>query len=292
MRWLRLRSSEWVLVGFFGYIVAITPFFPDRPHLGYQPVIVLTAVFILLSALARSERGSRSAALLTLRDWLPIPLTFAAFREMELFVPVSYPHFYEHSWIRWDQLLLQGWHLKSAIESMGQLVPFYLEWCYFLVYGVGAYCVGLLYLRGQRMRTNQFLTIYLLRTLGAYSLFPYFPSQPPRLAFPLVAAPAITTWIRQLNLWMLQHATIDSGSVSKRPCVIGLLVRLGYVSPLARTETVWVRIAPVCHKRIPCHRIWAYHYAVDAIAGFAVSMTAGILFVAMSSAWKGHLKVG
>jgi membrane-associated phospholipid phosphatase len=35
-----------------------------------------------------------------------------------------------------------------------------------------------------------------------------------------------------------------------------------------------------------------YHYAVDAIAGFAVSLTAGILFVAMSSASKGHLKVG
>lgn len=291
MGWLRLRSSEWVLVAFFGYIVAITPFFPDRPHLGYQPVIVLSSVFILLSILARNQAGSWSAALLTLRDWLPIPLTFAAFREMELFVPVRYSHFYEHSWIRWDELVLQAWHLKSAIESMGRLIPFYLEWCYFLVYGVGAYCVGLLYLRGRRTRTNQFLTIYLLGTLGAYSLFPYFPSQPPRLAFPLVAPPAITTWIRQLNLWMLQHATIHSGVFpsahvsSAFSCAWGMFLflpeRKRYGCGLL-LYAISVSVATVYGR---------YHYTVDAIAGFAVSLAAGILFIATSTP-RGRLKAG
>lgn len=282
MRWLRLRSSEWVLTAFFGYIVAVTPFFPDRPHLGYQPVILLAAVFILFSGLAHSETTFHARAREMTRDWLPIPLTFVAFREMELFVPAHYTHQYERGWIYWDKLLLEGWHLRSLIQSSGALLPTFLELCYFFVYGVGAYCVGLLYLRGHRTRVNRFLTIYLLGTLGAYALFPYFPSQPPRFAFPAVA-PSATTWVRQLNLWFLQHATIHSGVFpsahvsSAFSCAWGMFL----VFP-EKKQYGWglllyaisVSVATVYGR---------YHYAADVIAGFGVSLIAGAVCVVMAA---------
>lgn len=273
MHRLGLRSSEWILLAFFAYIVVIGPFFPDRPHLGYQPVIVLSAVFALL-ALSRAIFRGKGVAMV--RDWLPIPLTLVAFREMELFVPASYPHFYEQSWIRWDKWLLQSCHLHSAIEAAGAVIPSYLELCYFLVYGVGAYCIAVLYVRGHRPRVNQFLTIYLLGTLTAYALFPYFPSEPPRFAFPDVAQP-IQTSVRTLNLWFLRHATIHSGVFpsahvsSAFSCAWAMFLifperkRFGWGLLL---YAISVSIATIYGR---------YHYAADVVAGFGVSLAAGVV---------------
>jgi membrane-associated phospholipid phosphatase len=276
MHRLRLRSSEWVLLAFFVYIAAVTPFFQDRPHLGYQPAIVLIAVFALFSALALRSLGPDRKAVEIVRDWLPIPLTLAAFREMELFVPLTYTHVYEQSWIRWDIWLLDSCHLHRAIQAAGALIPSYLELCYFFVYAVGAYCVAILYLRGHRTRVNQFLTIYLLGTLSAYAMFPFFPSEPPRFAFPTIAPP-IDTWIRDVNLWFLRHATIHSGVFpsahvsSAFSCAWAMFLVLP-----ERKRFGWgllfyalsVSVATVYGR---------YHYAADVAAGFGVSLAAGVV---------------
>lgn len=274
MHRLRFRSSEWVLLAFFAYIVTITPLFQDRPHLRYQPVIVLAAVFALFSVLALASLGPRRNAIEMARDWFPVPLTLAAFREMELFVPLSYTHLYERSWIRLDGWLLNACHFQDAIHAAGALIPSYLELCYFLVYGVAAYCVALLYLRGRRTKVNQFLTIYLLGTLSAYAMFPFFPSEPPRFAFPNIAPPT-DTWIRELNLWFLRHATIHSGVFPSAhvsatfSCAWAMFLvwperkRFGWGLLL---YAVSVSVATVYGR---------YHYTADVVAGFAVSLAAG-----------------
>lgn len=281
MHRLKLRSSEWVLLIFFSYIVAVTPFFRDRPHLGYQPAIVLVAVFALFSVLALRSFGGRRKAIEILRDWAPVPLTLAAFREMDLFVPLTYTHFYERSWIRWDIWLLDSCHVHAAIQAAGSLIPSYLELCYFFVYAVGAYCVAILYLRGHRRRVNQFLTIYLLGTLSVYAMFPFFPSEPPRFAFPNIAPP-IDTWIREVNLWFLRHATIHSGVFpsahvsSAFSCAWAMFLVLPERKRFGWGLLIYalsVSVATVYGR---------YHYTADVAAGFAVSLVAGAvcLFIA------------
>lgn len=282
MHWLRLRSSEWVLLAFFAYIVAVAPFFRDRPHLGYQPAIILIAVFAVFALLALGSFGPRANAIGMVRDWLPIPLTLAAFREMELFVPVTYPHAFEQTWIRWDAWLLRNCHLHTAIQAAGALIPSYLELCYVFVYGVGAYCVAVLYLQDRRASVNRFLTIYLVGTLSAYAMFPFFPSEPPRFAFPNIAPP-VDTWIREVNLWLLRHATIHSGVFpsahvsSTFSCAWAMFLVLP-----ERKRFGWglvfyalsVSIATIYGR---------YHYAADVAAGFAVSLGAaatGLVIVA------------
>lgn len=274
MHRLSFRSSEWVLLAFFAYIVAVTPFFQDRPHLGYQPAVVLAAVFLLFSVLTLRSFGPRRNAIEMVRDWLPVPLTLAAFREMELFVPLSYPHAYERIWIRGDTWLLESCHLHHAIQLAGALIPSYLELCYFFVYGVAAYCVAILYLHGRRTRANQFLTIYLLGTLSAYAMFPFFPSEPPRFAFPNIAPPT-DTWIRELNLWFLRHATIHSGVFPSAHVSSAFSSAWAMFLVLPERKrfgwgllfyAVSVSVATVYGR---------YHYAADVVAGFAVSLAAG-----------------
>jgi membrane-associated phospholipid phosphatase len=212
-----------------------------------------------------------------LRDWLPLIVTLGAFREMELFLPVRFDHRFEAGWIQWDHLLLGEWHGRSIIESLGRIIPFWLELCYLLVYGIGFFCVALFYIQHRREDIDRFLTIYLLGTLLAYALFPYFPSEPPRIVFPHLDAPLITTWARTLNLWILKIGTIHVGVFPSAHVSSAFSAAWGMF--LVRPDrkifggalvlyAVSVSVATVYGR---------YHYAVDVVAGFVVSLIPGLL---------------
>ncbi len=277
MPWRSIRASEWVLIGFFAYIAFLSPFFPDRPHLKYQPLVLLLVILALLSVLARAEQTRLAHVISIVRDWLPIALTLTAFREMEFFLPAHFDNRYEAIWIRQDRLFLDTWHARALIESLGHLIPLYLELCYLLVYGLAAYCLAVLYLRGQRRAVDRFLTIYLVGTLAAYALFPYFPSQPPRIVFPGADNPAFTSWARHLNLFLLSKATIHIGvfpsahvsSAFSAAWAMFLLIpeRKAFGWGLL-LYAISVSIATIYGR---------YHYSADVLAGFAVSLVAAAL---------------
>ncbi len=277
MRKPGLRTSEWLCIAFFCYVACLPPFFADRPQLRFQPLVIALAVFTLLFTLAYVERGKWAQAVSHARDWLPIFLALAAFQEMELFLPKSFPHHYEAVWIRQDFMLLQTWRLQRAIESLGTVIPFALEFCYLLVYGFPFYCAGILYSRGLRRFVDPFFVMYLAGTLGAYALFPFFPSQPPRLLYPGVGMPHATSWVRHFNLFILSKATIHVGVfpsahvssafsaawamfvIQPRKKIFGWALTLYAVS---------VSLATIYGR---------YHYTADVLAGMGVSVGTGLL---------------
>lgn len=269
-----LRPSEWLLVAFFGFIAGITPFFPGRPNLGLRPLGEFIAVVAALSLVAVLDKDRWSPFIDRLRDWLPILFTLLSFREMELFLPLSYDGQLEAGWIRLDRTLLDSYHLRAAVQSLGPVIPFYLELCYLLVYGTAAVCVGILYFRVKRPLVDRFWVVYLTGTLLAYALFPYFPSQPPRIAFPGFDNPTITTPLRQLNLFILNHATIHVGVFPSAH------VSSAFASAWAmfllvpeRKRYGWVLVVYACSVGVAT--IYGrYHYAADVIAGFGVSLVA------------------
>jgi membrane-associated phospholipid phosphatase len=279
VQWPMLRTSEWVLVSFFAYIAVIAPWFPRRPLLKSQPsllFIVLTALFILL---ARAERIRRLRGVISFaRDILPIAATLLAFKELGLFQPLHFHHHYENIWIHWDDVVLRQWRVRRAIESAGPAIPMFLEVCYFLVYGVGLFGVAVLYAARRRVQVDTLLSLYVFGTLLAYSFFPYFPSEPPRIAFPHVDEPHAVTAIRQLNLWILEKGTIHSGVFPSAHVSSAFSAAWAMFFVLPRRKILaWgmvfyagsVSVATVYGR---------YHYVADVIAGFGVSCVAAAIF--------------
>jgi len=118
----RLRSSEWFLLIYFAYVACVSPFFVSA----WRPCLVAIVVAALVLRLAGGESW--------LRDLLPLPLTLAAFWEMDWFTPlVRNPH-WEQTLIVWDRTLFDRYGLSAAVESAGHLMPMFLELCYMLVY--------------------------------------------------------------------------------------------------------------------------------------------------------------
>jgi membrane-associated phospholipid phosphatase len=231
----------------------------------------------LLWVLRRLETGKLAFGIAIVRDWLPLVLTLAAFREMELFVPWHYNEAFETAWIRWDIVVLHDWHLRQAIESFGKVLPLYFEICYFLVYGIGAFCLGFIATRDDRRLINRFLTVYLIGTLTAYALFPYFPSQPPRYAFPDVEPPTILTWVRDLNLWLLSGATIHSGVFPSAHVSAAFSSAWGMFLVLPRQKILGWGVLLYAVSVSVSTIYGRYHYVADALAGFSVSLIAGAI---------------
>ena len=267
---MRLRPYEWFIIAYFTYVGAIAPIF--IPHGEFRWLAIAVAGVVAAILLGLTRRYS------ILRDWAPIGFTLAAYREMNWFTPSVRDYHLERAWIVWDRWLLDTGHLRAAIESLGPLLPSCLEISYVLVYGIAPISLTILFLNSpptlRRQRVKTFWLAYLAGTLTAYALFPYFPSDPPRTVFPGADLPTIVTVFRRFNLTILGkygiHASVfPSAHVSSAfACAWGLLIampdrrRYGWI---VAAYAVLVALATVYGR---------YHFAVDAVAGFAVSFLA------------------
>jgi membrane-associated phospholipid phosphatase len=269
-----LRSSEWLQVGFFGYVAVISFWFPRQPLSPAPPLVLAFVVPALLAALAYGEAKVHPQFFSIARDWVPLGLTLVAYREMDWFSPLVRDHHLEHRWISWDRWLLYDGGLQRGIEALGSIGPAYFEFCYLLVYAVGPFAVAVLYFAHRRERVNQVVFLYLLGTLLAYALFPLFPSDPPRTVFAGADLPGTVTALRRFNLWIVGGYGIHSSVFPSAH--VSSAFSAGFALLLFLPErklfgwgmmiyAVSVAIATVYGR---------YHYAVDAITGLAVSLIA------------------
>ena len=263
---MRLRPYEWLILAYFTYVAAIAPIFISTGGRRWLPSVIAAVVIAILLVL--SGRDSH------LRDWIPLGFTLIAFREMNLFTPAVRNHHLENAWIGWDRWLLDTAHLRAAIESLGPIIPSYLELCYVLVYAIALISAMILVFNRRGDQLNTFWFAFLAGTLAPYALFPYFPSDPPRTVFAGADLPHIVTVFRRLNLAILGeygiHSSVfPSAHVSAAfACAWGLLItmpqrrRYGY---MVAAFALSVAIATIYGR---------YHFAVDTLAGLAISFLA------------------
>ncbi len=267
-----LRSSEWLLIVYFAYVALIAPAFPLAPQVALLPFAVVLLVAALFVVLAYAEKQGHREFFSVARDWMVIALVLIAYREMDWFSTLPRNVHLELTWERWDQLLLYQYGLQKAIESLGALGPLYLEFCYLLVYAVGPFVVAALYIEHHRERVNRVVFYYLLGTLLSYALFPYFPSDPPRVAFDGADMPHVMTALRRLNLWLVGGYGIHSSVFPS-----------AHVSSAFSAAWAWLAYLPERKRFGYLMLVYAisvgvatiygrYHYAADVVAGFGISL--------------------
>lgn len=270
-----LRKSEWILVGYFLYVVGVSLFIDIPPQVRTRVLVVNAAVIAAYLALGFCFSGRASRLLNIFRDWTPFFLVPLCYREMGWFAPAEHTYELERVWIVWDRRLLHDWGVRDAIEALGPVLPAYLEICYTLVYLLAPFVMLMLYAYlYRREASDRFLFIYLLGTLLSYALFPYFPSEPPRTVFPLDDMPRIDTVFRQINWWILKDAGIHTSVFPSAHVSASCSVVFGAFLIMKRG-----RWAPYAAAAVTLGIFWAtiygrYHFAVDSVAGVGVSLVA------------------
>ena len=261
------------MIGYFLYAAVMSAVLPVPSAVtSFTIGLNLTLIGLFLALAYASRIRPHAAALAVARDWLPLAVLLLAYREMGWFAPAHHTVDLENGWIVWDRLLLTGWHVQAAIEACGPLLPSLLEICYSLVYAIGPLCLAALYLGGRRERADALLFRFLLGTVLSYALFPYFPSEPPRVVFPTENLPAFDTVFRQFNWWLLGNHGIHTS----------VFPSAHVSSAFAGAFAMW-RVMP--ERKWACWALtllatgifWAtiygrYHYAVDALAGLLIAV--------------------
>jgi membrane-associated phospholipid phosphatase len=258
-------------------LAAIAPFFRDRPRADLRILAISAAVTSAILLLAWLDSRSRHAGFSIARDWVSLGLVLAAYRSLDLFSPSSYTCSLERSWIVWDHFILDRWGLRRAIESYGPALPAYLEFCYLLTSGAGVYGLLVLYGRRKRSVAGEFLFIYILGTLLAYAMIPWFPSEPPRVVFPLIDGPQVLTAIRRYNLDVLAHAGIHAGVFPSAHVSSTFSAAWGMFAVLPERKLFgWIFLLYAASVAVATV-YGRYHFAVDAVAGIAVSVAAAVI---------------
>ncbi len=274
---MRIRRSEWVLLLYFTYVAFIAYGLPHRRNAGLNPrlgwcIAVLAVGFLWIGDRKDGRQGWSIA-----RDWAPLALTLLAFRELDWFTVLQYSPKYEHAWLKWDQFLLVKCRMYELIVATHYWGPSYLEFCYLLVYSVGAVCITFLYLANGRAQVDRWLVTYLAGTLAAYALIPYFPSLPPRILFAGVPPEPVSGAIRQFNLWVLREGTIHSGVFPSAHVSSVFSAAWGmFQAAPARSGFAWILVAYAVSVAVATV-YGRYHYAVDALAGFGISVIAALI---------------
>jgi membrane-associated phospholipid phosphatase len=276
---VKLRSSEWLLVIYFGYVALIAPRFTLDRQTTWRPLVVELIVCALFLAEAYGESYEHTKLFAIMRDWTAVSLILVAYHEMDWFSSLPRNFDLELRWLAWDRTILYKWGLQRAIEALGALGPLYLEACYVLVYAVAPFFVAVLYFQNQLKRVNSALFLYLLGTLLAYALFPYFPSDPPRSAFAGTDLPNVMTPIRALNLWLVGNYGIHSSVFPSAHVSSAFSAAWAFfVFVPERKRYGWGML--IYAASVAVATVYGrYHYAADAVAGAAISLVPALMIL-------------
>lgn len=268
-----LRPAEWLLISYFAYVALVSAVLPMPQAQAFMPFAVALAVPLVFYLLAFAERFAEKTFSIA-RDWVVLTFLLMAYRQMDWFTPAIRDRHFEQGWILWDRLLLDDFGLRRAIESLGVTIPGWLELCYSVVYAVGPFSVAAFYVLRRRPALETFLFCYAAGTLLCYALFPYFPSDPPRVVFADQDLPNYLTAVRRFNLWLVNGAGIHSSVFPSAHVSSACAAALGVRLMVPDRPKLWIGMSIYAFSVLVATIYGRYHYAVDGFAGVGVGVTA------------------
>jgi membrane-associated phospholipid phosphatase len=267
-----LRAGETVAILYFVYTAVLA--LVHRLALPF--VVVAWLLPMALWALAAVEtRYSRPWSRIA-RDWLPLALILAGYRELNWLAGPATSH-WDNLWIGFDRLLFNQLELRAAIESFGKALPGTLEAVYLLLYTIPPLCMAALYLNGGRKNSGRFLFTLLLGTFAAYALIPYFPSASPRTAFPTEDLPHYASAWRSASVWLLDRYDISTGVFPSGHVAVAFSCGFGLLRAMPRKRWMWGGAFTAATLVFIATVYGRYHYAVDGLASLGISTVAWLV---------------
>ena len=281
------RSSDYILICFFSYTTVLAFVLPVSGTVRWVMPATNAVVLGGLLLLAYVDSFRRRRLLGVLRDWFPSPLALLAYREIGWLAQPQTTTQLEDAWVVVDRVLLNQAGFRTAIEVLGPVLPSILDIAYSFVYPMVPFSLVMLYVYDRRERVDALFFNFLLAVLGSYAIFPLFTSEPPWTVFPGQDYPTYNTVFRKFNEAMLRSQGIHTSVFPSTHVAGSFSIAFAIVRLLP--EKKWVgRALLVLATLIAAATVYGrYHYAVDAVAGFSMSVAATAIAVEWERARRG-----
>ncbi len=304
-----LMTAEKIILAFLSYAV-IASFVLDLP-MHEQALVTGLNVVAGAALVAMSRTRQPSHFITTVREWLPTALILVAYRESGLFLKPDVTHRLDNIFIAWDRMVLQAGFVQRLLSMGSPWLQNYLEFSYLLCYPLVPLGFAALYLirrssggpvdpaatpkpatsdagatdksvrmnraweaQSRHLAVDHFWTTVLLAVLTCYVLFPFFPLTPPRVLFHDLPGPAVGTFFRNVNNWIL-------GQYSVQACIFPS----GHVAAVTAVALVIRKYLPrlgllfaIMAASVAAATVYGrYHYLADATAGALAGVGAYLL---------------
>jgi hypothetical protein len=270
---LGVRTAEWINTLTFSFFVACAWLRPLTMRQRMRATAFGFAGILLTLAAYWAQAAWRLPALSIVRDWLPAPLMMFVYWQTGQFF-TQRNEALEARLMKMDDRILGALFGRQANSSLGGAAANALEFAYLFCYPLIPLGMLALYLLGLRGHADEYWVAVLPPTYLCYALLPFVQMLPPRLL-------AVDRWrdlshgpIREFNLWVLRHGSIEvntfpSAHVASTIAASLILLRLApAVGVMFLVMAIGIAIGAVFGR---------YHYAADAILAAALAFVFALI---------------
>jgi membrane-associated phospholipid phosphatase len=262
-----LRASDWLIVGYLGYLVALVPFRPIPRRIRLR-LLALAPVLAAAEVLAVHLPVSPAAG--ALRTWIPLPYIILCYWLTGFYFVNPQPE-YEARFVAFDRWFRERVGAADFARSAPRLVLEYLEASYFSCYVVLPAGMAAFILAGQAHAEDRLWTTVLLAELACYGVLPWIRTRPPWSLQPDSALTERHVSIRRLNLMLVHNASTQANTFPSGHAA-------GAVATALAVAPVWpaagVVFFVVAISIMAGSIAGEYHYAGDAVTGAATAVAA------------------
>ncbi len=265
---LGVRSAEWINALTFSFFVGCAWMRALTRRQRVRATAFGVAGILLTLAAYWAQAAWRLPALSIVRDWLPAPLMMFVYWQTGQFFSRRNEAM-ETRLMGLDDRILGALFGRRANASLGIVAANALEFAYLFCYPLIPLGMLALYLLGLRAHADEYWAAVLPPTYLCYALLPFIRTFPPRLL-------AADRWrdlsrgpVREFNLWVLRHGSIQvntfpSAHVASTMAASLVLLRLAPpVGAVFLVIAIGIALGAVLGR---------YHYAADAITAAAVAV--------------------
>ena len=262
-----MRVSEWIVCGFFAYLIVLARLFPLPGHRRGRILVVALVCAGLVGVLSqlRLQLPMRVA-----RDWVPAVYLLQGYWLCGLFFERPMLAV-EHRLRRLDQRVFAFTRLPALVRAAPRALLELLELAYLSAYPFIPATLGLLHAGGQGVETDRFWTAVLIAGFGCYGVLPWLQTRPPRSIEPAGPIDQRPLALRRLNLAVLDHGSVRVNTLPSGHAATALAAALvgGQLMPDRLPGLVAVALAIAVATVVG-----RYHYTVDTVLGLAVGVAA------------------
>ena len=262
---LDLWTSEWVVCGFFGYLVVLSRVQPLAAAARRRVVLVSLVCVALIFLLARLRP---SATLEVLREWLPAVYLLQGYWMCGVFFRRPMQGV-ERRLLAVDAWLFGPRALGRLVARLPRIVCSGFELAYLLAYPLVPVGFAVFLVLGQQGRADDFWTAALIAAFGCYGMLPWIQTRPPRalpMGTPLCSPHPVLRW---LNGTVLQRMSVQVNTLPSGHAATSVAVGLAVWSVSTAAGAVLLCVAAGITVGTVLGR---YHYAVDSVSGVLVGV--------------------
>ena len=258
-----MRASEWIVCGFFAYLLVLArlqPLSATRRNRVMAVGLVCIGLVLVLSQL-RLQLPMRVA-----RDWVPCIYLLQGYWMAGLFFRRPMPAA-EARLLRLDRRLFAALRLDAAVQRTPAPVLQLLELAYLCAYPFVPATFALIYAAGLRGNADQYWTAVLPAAFACYGLLPWIQTRPPRSLEPPGPMDGRGLALRRVNRAVLDRASIQVNTFPSGHTATAVAAALATAELL---PDLLVPLLAAAGAIAVSTVVGRYHYTADTLLGVFV----------------------